>query len=290
MVRCQYCNKELPTRNGCSNHEIRCDKNPEKRIYKNESKCKYCGRLSDTKHGNSFHETRCLSNSERDKSHNKHASCLHCKRVVLAKQLKNHYLSKSCLDLTIYVPKIKNKDKCIHCGKIPKLSIEDHLNICRGIKRPLEWSNERRLSHSNAMKKAVAKNPDSYTKNNVCGRVKMIEYNGVMLKGSWEVITAKWLDSFNIKWESEVNPQFYFWNGGDHLYFPDFYLPDHNVYIEVKGHKTDRDEAKWSQFKGTLVIIDNTNIKKLIDLNLEQCIIKHTYKGPIAQRPSAPPS
>ena len=31
-------------------------------------------------------------------------------------------------------------------------------------------------------------------------------------------------------------------------YTPDFYLPDEDIYIEIKGYKTIKDEAKWSQF------------------------------------------
>lgn len=31
-------------------------------------------------------------------------------------------------------------------------------------------------------------------------------------------------------------------------YTPDFYLPESNEYVEVKGYKTEKDLAKWSQF------------------------------------------
>lgn len=128
------------------------------------------------------------------------------------------------------------------------------------------------------MKKAVLENPDSYSKNNVCGRVNIIEYNGHKLKGSWELKVAEWLDKNNISWESEVNPQNYFWDNGWHMYFPDFYLHEYNVYLEVKGYKRSRDESKWSQFKDTLVIIDSTIINKLDDFeNIEHLIIERTF-------------
>lgn len=126
-----------------------------------------------------------------------------------------------------------------------------------------QWTNEQRAKHSNAMREAVKKHPDSYSKNNVCGRVAIIEYNGTKLKGQWELIVAKWLDSHNIVWESEVNPQNYFWEDKWRMYFPDFYLPDYNTYIEVKGYKRDRDIAKWSFFNGDLVVIDASIIHTL---------------------------
>jgi hypothetical protein len=74
-----------------------------------------------------------------------------------------------------------------------------------------------------------------------------------------------------------VNPQPYYWNGKWHLYFPDFFLPDHNAYIEVKGYQTDRDDAKWAHFKGTLVIVDSSVIHKLNTMTLEETIKNFTY-------------
>jgi len=113
------------------------------------------------------------------------------------------------------------------------------------------------------MKEAVEKYPDSYAKNNVCGRVKIIEYNGSKLKGSWEHKVAVWLDRRNIKWESEVNPQPYFWDNKWKLYFPDFYLPEYKCYIEVKGYKRDRDESKWNHFPYQLIVIDRFAIEQI---------------------------
>lgn len=125
------------------------------------------------------------------------------------------------------------------------------------------WSAERRKKHSETMRRAVLENPESYSKNNIIGRVKIFEYKGFRLKGSWELKTATWLDDQNITWEYEAGPQSYLWEGRDHLYFPDFYLPDLNTYLEVKGYKTERDEAKWSQFNGNLIIVDKKVIDKL---------------------------
>lgn len=39
-----------------------------------------------------------------------------------------------------------------------------------------------------------------------------------------------------------------------HLYFPDFYLSDYDIYIEVKGYKRERDICKWNAVKNLLVI------------------------------------
>ena len=116
------------------------------------------------------------------------------------------------------------------------------------------WSYEKKLKHSNKMKQVVRDNPDSYSSGNVCGRVKVEEYNGEKFHGKWEVLVAKWLDANEIEWIRKVEPFNYFWNSGWHLYFPDFYLPMLNVYVEVKGYETDRDRCKWSAVKNLIVI------------------------------------
>jgi len=124
-----------------------------------------------------------------------------------------------------------------------------------------QWTPEKRKLHSIAMKVAVEKNPDSYTSRNVCGRVKIYEYKEERFHGNWEVEVAKWLDRQNIRWERKVKPFTYFWKDNWHLYFPDFYLPDFNKFIEVKGFETERDRCKWS-------VVDNLYLikKKEIDL------------------------
>ena len=157
----------------------------------------------------------------------------------------------------------------------PEISEQTRLKISANSKNQI-WTDERRKNHSETMKIVVKENPNSYNKNNVSGRVKLIEYNGTSLKGTWELKTAIWLDSLNVSWNHEVNPQKYYWNDDWHLYFPDFYLEKYNAHIEVKGYKTKRDDAKWAQFNGTLAIIDKNNIQildsyKSIEHFIESC-------------------
>lgn len=116
------------------------------------------------------------------------------------------------------------------------------------------WSDERRKKQSNSMKLAVLKYPDSYSSNNVCGRVKIHEYNGNSFHGSWEVIVAKWLDLNNIEWIRNTSPIEYIWNNDTHQYFPDFYLPKLDLYLEVKGYERDRDLCKWNSIENIVII------------------------------------
>ena len=74
------------------------------------------------------------------------------------------------------------------------------------------------------------------------------KYNGEDLHGTWELEYAKYLDKNNIKWNRNKKRFSYYLQDKIHYYTPDFYLIDENTFIEIKGFKTDKDEAKWSQF------------------------------------------
>lgn len=121
------------------------------------------------------------------------------------------------------------------------------------IGKPL--SMERREKLKKSMKLAVDRNPDSYSSNNVSGRTRIIEYSGFKLKGSWELLVAKWLDHNKIKWTNKIEGINYVWpDGSIHKYYPDFYLIDLDFYIEVKGYERDIDKEKWKSVKNLIVL------------------------------------
>lgn len=72
-----------------------------------------------------------------------------------------------------------------------------------------------------------------------------IKYNGIKFLGSWEVEFAKYLDNKNIKWERPHKTYKYIFENEIHRYLPDFYLPEYNLYIEIKGYPTSKDFSKW---------------------------------------------
>jgi hypothetical protein len=133
------------------------------------------------------------------------------------------------------------------------------------------WTPERRAEQSARMKQKVLENPDSYSKSNVSGRVKMydvVDYNGpTKVKGLWELKVANWLNANNVRWTNTIEPYKYQYNNSWHLYFPDFLLLDTNILIEVKGYQTDRDLAKWKSVNKKLIVL-----KKKHMLSLEKSI------------------
>jgi hypothetical protein len=161
--------------------------------------------------------------------------------------------------------KAKNEGRICEVSDITRKKIGDATRIANNI----YWSSEEnRKKQSIAMKKAVIDNPDSYSLKNVSGRVKSYDFvdsygNKTKLKGKWEVKVAEFLNEKNIGWTNIVSPTSYYWNDDWHLYFPDFYLKEYNLYLEVKGYERDRDKCKWSHFPFELLKIKLTDINDL---------------------------
>ena len=156
------------------------------------------------------------------------------------------------------------------------LSDESRKKLAKGGKNQ-EWTKERRDKHSKSMRKAIEENPKSYSASNVCGRTKLLDYNGFLLNGKWELDVAKWLDKQNIEWTNIIKKGFeYRWEGKNRLYFPDFYLTKEDFYIEVKGYQRDQDLAKWESLPN-LIIFKKNEIEK----------IRNNTLGPVAQMVSS---
>ena len=145
------------------------------------------------------------------------------------------------------------------------LSETAHANMSKA-QRGFKWSDEQRARHRSKMQKVVKDNPDSYSASNVSGRVKTYEFNGMKFKGTWELKLANALSKNGIKYTNKITPIEYTWENSTRLYFPDFYLEDYDLYIEVKGYQRDRDLEKWK-------VLDNLLVLKAKDIaNLEQVI------------------
>jgi hypothetical protein len=76
-------------------------------------------------------------------------------------------------------------------------------------------------------------------------------YKGFTMDSRWEVEIAKWMDEKGIKWDRSRKRHMFQWvdNDGDtRKYFPDFYLPDLDIYLDPKNdYYLDRDMPKLKQ-------------------------------------------
>jgi hypothetical protein len=118
-----------------------------------------------------------------------------------------------------------------------------------------------RQRHRDSMQRAVRDNPDSYTTANR-GRVREIIWEGQRFQGSWELEFYLWARSQGL---APLRPEQgfpYEWQGS-RLYFPDFWIPELGIHVEVKGYETDRDREKWRQFPGPLCVIRRQEISAI---------------------------
>tara|TARA_Y100000034_G_C6892857_1_gene411096 strand:- start:1954 stop:2547 length:594 start_codon:yes stop_codon:yes gene_type:complete len=102
------------------------------------------------------------------------------------------------------------------------------------------------------------------------GRCKKIKYSSkiagdIVVDGSWELAVAQFFDKIGINWRRNKNRFQYRYDNKDRMYTPDFYLPDDGVYIEVKGYKTEKDQAKWLQFPHELKVVMKDEVKMIKD-------------------------
>ena len=133
------------------------------------------------------------------------------------------------------------------------------LHHCAVCKRPM--SNPKRKTCSTTCRDSIC------SKN---GTLKQrIEYNGRVFQSSWEVDIAKFLDQHQISWE-QPNTRLQWFDTTlckMRTYLPDFYLPNRNVYIDVKNPlKQKQDADKLRQLKSIfpLVVGDKDEVKRFI--------------------------
>ena len=127
----------------------------------------------------------------------------------------------------------KTTFKCEYCSKEWETTLagyKTHIRFCD--KNP---SGEKRKGHPHTedTKKRLSA---SAKRNNLGGwhTSKSILYNGVQLDSSYEIEFAKDLDKNNIKW-IRPEPFKYMLNGEEHKYYPDFFLPEKDIYVDTKN-------------------------------------------------------
>ena len=200
--------------------------------------CQFCSKACKNKNSQVNHQRLCKSNPNRQSTHFQ-------TEYNKTRKPTNQFIKAEELGL-----------------EKPKLTEEQRQKISAANKNYV-WTEERKLIHSIAMKQAVLENPESYTKSNR-GRVRHIKKYGLTFDGSWELKFYEWCLSKNIKIIDNKEFFDYIFKGKSHLYNPDFYLPEYDIFVEVKGYYDEKDLAKWNHFNKKLFILKDDSIK-LID-------------------------
>lgn len=191
--------------------------------------------------------------------------CLHCKQAFFRKAKKATYCSKTCQvkhshpGLNFHPKRSEILEekifKCEECGEPFIAKINKKRKFCSNECNRKHLQQENKITGRPSTRKVIKKrceycNKEIETKiknrrfcSNICWymseecRTKVSSnptiYNGITFRSSWEAIIAEYLDKAQFEYEYEKH-KFYLNKELGH-YIPDFYIPEKDVFIEVKG-------------------------------------------------------
>lgn len=153
----------------------------------------------------------------------------------MTKQWSDPALSAKMIDRNCKTLEIARSNPVVINKKLARLKESNSKRLTE-----LWRSEDYRSKMSDAMK-MMHDDPDSNLKKSImehAGRKRFtfIKSDGTELhmRSKWEVKLARWLDDNSINFEYEYRAFKYEYDNRIKIYYPDFYLPDHNIYCEVK--------------------------------------------------------
>ena len=228
---------------------------------------KYCSLSCSTRHRNY------LNRENKIKEYQLYPNkCKSCNTDLPFKSRKNTYCSRSCS--VTETNKNKNRTHSIETkNKLSKIIKQKHASGC------YDMTNTRRkikIKICPECKKEFSRKNTKYcsmvcAKKNMGGyrtpsqlKTQQSFYQGHLMDSGAELYFAKLLDSNGIKWikndynwkkkypYKKVNEKWYF-------YYPDFYLPQLNLWIEIKGkrYKREDDCKRYSSVKNHKLVMSD---------------------------------
>lgn len=208
--------------------------------------CKFCSKECKNSNSHRNHERLCKQNP------NKQTTFLETNKDLI-KQMKHQGVIKFTNQFT------KAKELGL---PVPIVSSATRQKLSQANKKKSAESRKQQAAKSSeTIKQKVAEG----TWHTSLARKMHYSYKGIDLHGKWELKYAMWLDTQNITWERCKNQFNYIFNDKERKYTPDFYLPESQCYVEIKGYETEKDKAKWSQFPShlTLKVLKQKDLKSL---------------------------
>jgi hypothetical protein len=249
MFSCKHCNIQFENKRKLAGHSTWCDSNPNKK--KN------------------------LEQLRANSSTAKKVLCEKCSFEIQGHFYKSHF--EKCDGRGPWRKRGPAEGKCRFCNESFGSKLCSHTPLCfQNPKRNQNLDNRKKAStgrrgsplseeHKEKLSRRIQEKVQEGTWHLSFSKSRTHEYKGIKLHGMWEVKYAKFLDEQGIKWRRPTEKFKYSFEGKDSYYTPDFFLIEQNLYIEIKGYKVLRDEAKWSQFPLNLKVITG---KDLIELGL----------------------
>jgi len=190
----------------------------------------YCSRSCSQSFNHTHHEkimSKCLwcKNDFETTTHKKARKCCSIDCAVKYAQSKSDpYIHKQSVQRQKTFPKLR-EFICVMCGEKFSRIVKNNVEI-----------------RKTCSEKCYSKLVSQWSRNNPkCGGklgYRRFPYRGYKMDSRWEVALAKWMDSEGIKWDRSRKRHMLIWvdeNGDERKYFPDFYLPDLNIYLDPKN-------------------------------------------------------
>lgn len=209
--------------------------------------CRFCGKEWKNKNSLIQHEVRCKSNPDRiDLSYMNEIHENNKGRIPWNKGLTKE------TDERVLKYSLKEKERMIKYGS----------NGCFGLKGNNNYACKENIRQKISI---TAKKYHSTHENNSVGKGKRGWYKGIHCQSSWELAYVIYQLEHGINIIRNKKGFKYTWNGSEHTYYPDFYLPDLNQYIEIKGYYSDRDKCKIEQFVGNILVLQRPQLQYILD-------------------------
>lgn len=236
-VICDLCGKEI-SRSNIQKHLKSHELNPEKHTGKSHHvthdglNCIFCGRLCKNKNSLAQHETRCNNNPN---------------KIVNKGNTTSHAAWNKGLT--------KETDE-----RVLKNSIASG-NAQRGLPGRKHTEAEKRKI-STSMKAVRQENPFWH-----CGNNRRGSYKGYWCDSSWELAYVIYCLDHNISITRNIEYFPYIFEENERSYFPDFYLPELCLYVEIKGYMNDRSLCKIQQFPSDkkIVVLQDKEMQPILE-------------------------
>lgn len=219
-MKCRFCNKEFIRPCGLAIHERTCKQNPDRRPVENHV-CNFPKEGKYLPKEGGWNCRGCGINLKTRKELHEHVKC--CTKYSLVKRKQNH---------------IRGNYKCGFCGKewvTTKTGFECHVMYCNcnPNKKTLKITH-----HSESTRKIISECRKRTILKHGCEqnlKHRSYIYNGKIFSSSYELKYALYCEEHDIEYILHPAPIKYRFNNEDHLYFPDFYIPSENKYVDPKN-------------------------------------------------------
>jgi hypothetical protein len=162
---------------------------------------------------------------------------------------KNNWV-KNFKEYSIKHRREKINQKCLYCKKTFLFYKNVKRKFCS---KECRNKGSKYINHSNS---------GGYRKNS--GRGKQGWYKGYYCQSSWELAWVIYSLENNIIFDRNKNGFEYIFENKKYKYYPDFYLLNQNLYIEIKGYPNNKNNAKISQFPYNLKILYKNEMKEIL--------------------------